>query len=216
VTMQQRDSFIRAQNHTEDVAESMYAYYLQRIIDCCQRFYGSPQEVKEHLVAEISIMTCDTMHLSLHQQPLSSLSTIPYVAGYHGLLASWSDTVYGSLHVKIGRKKNDEFILPIVLCERLARDCAWCLHVLENEERRQVLKRGSKDEVREKIACLSIAQRQVLELMVKGLSTRSIAETLHISKRTVETHQRRIYLVLDVHSQKEAILLGMNAGLLVE
>ena len=36
---------------------------------------------------------------------------------------------------------------------------------------------------------------------------------LHLSKRTIETHQRNIYQLLEVHSQREAILIGLAAGL---
>jgi DNA-binding NarL/FixJ family response regulator len=103
--------------------------------------------------------------------------------------------------------------LPASFCERLARDCAWCLHILEKEVHLQRQKQVSSEEARKKVRALSGAQFTVLQLMVKGLSTRAIADSLHLSKRTIETHQRCIYQELDVHSQREATLIGLAAGL---
>jgi DNA-binding NarL/FixJ family response regulator len=103
--------------------------------------------------------------------------------------------------------------MPIDQCERLANDCGWCLHVLESEKIRQFQHQQARKDAQQKVAMLSTSERQVLQLMVRGLSTRTIAEKLQVSKRTIETHQRHMYQMFDVHSQREAVLIGLTAGM---
>lgn len=48
-------------------------------------------------------------------------------------------------------------------------------------------------------------EREVLNLMVRGLSNREIADALFISKNTVRTHVSRLYEKLGVGSRREAM-----------
>jgi DNA-binding CsgD family transcriptional regulator len=190
-----------------------YAYYLTQLIDCFQGFYGSGTYSEAHLASQIATATQD--HLQLHFRRQSALSSvvIPYIAGRRGFLVRWSDEIYGSLQVKCTGVSADLPSLPNALYERLAQDCAWGLHVLEKEIAVPQKPQEDRSEALQKVAALSDAQRNVLELMVKGSSARNIAEMLHLSKRTVETHQHNIYQLLDVHSQLEAVLIGLAAGM---
>ena len=47
---------------------------------------------------------------------------------------------------------------------------------------------------------LSSREREVLQLVAEGKSSAEIAAVLHLSRRTVETHRRRIMNKLDIHS----------------
>ncbi len=60
---------------------------------------------------------------------------------------------------------------------------------------------------------LSPREREVLELMVAGLSRRSIADQLTISLNTVRTHVKNILSCLGVHSSLEAVSLALRAGI---
>jgi DNA-binding CsgD family transcriptional regulator len=190
----------------------LYAYYLSCLIECSQRLYGLKEALEERIAEEIAAVSHGTIQLYLHRQQIGNEQMVPYVAQRRPFLVQWGERVYGSLHYKVN-EKSSEMILPVVLCERLARDCGWCLHVLEQGTYVQLKEEGWSEEAREKIGALSHAQCTVLQLMVKGLSTRAIADCLQLSKRTVETHQRYIYQELDVHSQREAISIGLAAGL---
>jgi DNA-binding CsgD family transcriptional regulator len=53
------------------------------------------------------------------------------------------------------------------------------------------------------LACLSAAQRRVVDLLLEGLSEKQIAKRLEISRFTVHNHIRNIYSALDVHSRGE-------------
>lgn len=55
-------------------------------------------------------------------------------------------------------------------------------------------------DVRHRIASLSKRQRQILELIVEGTTSRAIAESLGISPRTVEVHRAKIMEKMDVTS----------------
>lgn len=52
---------------------------------------------------------------------------------------------------------------------------------------------------------LSPREREVLELLARGYLYKEIAESLHISVPTVNTHIRRIYEKLHVHSRSQAV-----------
>ena len=47
---------------------------------------------------------------------------------------------------------------------------------------------------------LSGREREVLQLIAEGRSTADIAERLHVSVKTVETHRKRVMDKLDIRS----------------
>ena len=55
-------------------------------------------------------------------------------------------------------------------------------------------------------ATLKPAPRRVLDLFLKGLTERQVAEQLHISPHTVHNHAREIYRAYRVHSRLELLL----------
>jgi two-component system response regulator FixJ len=63
------------------------------------------------------------------------------------------------------------------------------------------------------IAKLSPRERQVLDKLVAGRSTKQMAYDLGISARTVEVHRARMLARLGTHSLAEAIRLAVLAGL---
>ncbi|RQO41407.1 DNA-binding response regulator [Variovorax sp. KBW07] len=63
-------------------------------------------------------------------------------------------------------------------------------------------------------AALTPRERKILELVAQGLSNRDMAETLSISRLTVECHTKNIYRKLAVNSRTEAVFQGRRHGLL--
>lgn len=61
---------------------------------------------------------------------------------------------------------------------------------------------------------LTPRERRILELVAQGLSNREMAESLSISKLTVECHTKNIYRKLAVNSRTEAVFQGRRHGLL--
>lgn len=60
---------------------------------------------------------------------------------------------------------------------------------------------------------LTDRETQILELLAKGLSNRSIGVALHISESTVKSHLKSTFAKLDVTSRAEAISLAARRGL---
>jgi DNA-binding NarL/FixJ family response regulator len=60
---------------------------------------------------------------------------------------------------------------------------------------------------------LSDREREVLQLMAEGNSTKQIAVKLHISVKTVETHRRQIMKKLDIHTIADLTKYAIRKGL---
>jgi DNA-binding NarL/FixJ family response regulator len=82
--------------------------------------------------------------------------------------------------------------------------------VLLGEYRRSLARRGVTD----RYELLSDREREVLQLMAEGHSSKSIAAVLGISPATVETHRSHVFEKLDLHSIAEAVLYAVRRGLI--
>jgi DNA-binding NarL/FixJ family response regulator len=60
---------------------------------------------------------------------------------------------------------------------------------------------------------LSVREREVLQLMADGQSTKEIARTLHVSAKTIETHRRQLMHKLDLYSVAELTKHAIREGL---
>ncbi len=72
------------------------------------------------------------------------------------------------------------------------------------------LQQGSSGSVYE---ILGAREREVLQLLAEGFTSSQIAERLHISTSTVETHRRNIMKKLDVHNVAELTKYAIREGL---
>jgi DNA-binding NarL/FixJ family response regulator len=64
------------------------------------------------------------------------------------------------------------------------------------------------------VQTLTSRQREILQLLAEGNSSRAIAERLFLSPRTVETHRANIMARLDVHDTAGLIRHAIKAGLI--
>ena len=62
------------------------------------------------------------------------------------------------------------------------------------------------------LAHLSGREREVLQLLVLGLTQRQIAARLVLSEKTVGTHIQHVLTKLDVHRRGDAVALALRAG----
>lgn len=60
---------------------------------------------------------------------------------------------------------------------------------------------------------LSIREREVLQLVAEGRSTKEIAGTLNLSVKTVESHRKQVMDKLDLHSIAELTKYAIREGL---
>ncbi|TLM97884.1 MAG: response regulator transcription factor, partial [Actinobacteria bacterium] len=62
-------------------------------------------------------------------------------------------------------------------------------------------------------AALSVREREVLQLIAEGNSTRDVAERLHLSVKTVEAHRRQIMERLGVYTVAGLVKSAVRDGL---
>ena len=67
-------------------------------------------------------------------------------------------------------------------------------------------------ETADPVASLTLRQREVLRLLVDGLTTKQIGSKLHISARTVEDHKYRMVESLGVKGNAELIHFAIKHG----
>lgn len=60
---------------------------------------------------------------------------------------------------------------------------------------------------------LSAREREVLQALAEGRSTKEVASRLHVSIKTIETHRKQIMDKLDIHSIAELTKYAIREGL---
>ena len=60
---------------------------------------------------------------------------------------------------------------------------------------------------------LSAREREVLQLLAEGKTTKETAARLHVSVKTIETHRKQIMDKLDIHSVAELTKYAIREGL---
>jgi DNA-binding NarL/FixJ family response regulator len=72
---------------------------------------------------------------------------------------------------------------------------------------------GSSEDVATAASQLSAREREVLQLIAEGWSTKQIASHLYVSVKTIETHRRQIMKKLDLHSIADLTKYAVREGL---
>lgn len=62
---------------------------------------------------------------------------------------------------------------------------------------------------------LTDREREILSLVARGKSNRTIAQELYLAEATVENHLHNIFSKLGVSKRTEAVFQAFNAGLIV-
>ncbi|MET0214027.1 MAG: response regulator transcription factor [Vicinamibacterales bacterium] len=68
--------------------------------------------------------------------------------------------------------------------------------------------------VTDRFDALSEREREVFQLIAEGHSNKDIAQLLHLSPGTVETHRARVMEKLDVHSAAQIVLYAVRKGVI--
>lgn len=144
----------------------------------------------------------------------------PAVSSSHGLTALFGGEVLGIVLANVSNGFDPSQPTPyVVVCfAGLATLFAYLFLFTERDFRSLSERAQTADHFEE--ACeaivaqggLSKRESEILPLALKGRTSERIAGELFISKSTVDTHLRRIYAKLDVHSRQELIDLGESVA----
>jgi PAS domain S-box-containing protein len=72
--------------------------------------------------------------------------------------------------------------------------------------------RMADPDTRRQLACLSMRERQVLELVALGYSTKRVAESLMISYKTADSHRTHLLKKLGLHETASLVRFAIRAG----
>lgn len=76
-----------------------------------------------------------------------------------------------------------------------------------------VLTRAERGDDRDRYGGLTDREREIVRLIAQGQTTREIAETLHLSPHTVQSHRDRIMAKLDLHTKAALVRFAVSRGL---
>jgi DNA-binding NarL/FixJ family response regulator len=132
--------------------------------------------------------------LSMHMNP--AYVTEAFRVGGKGYLLKGCEAseVLTAIHEVL---KGRSYVTPLVTKETLSS-------LLQSAERGASSRRGAQ---------LTGRQRQVLQLLTEGRTTKEMARLLSISVRTVEFHKSRLMEELGVHSRADLIKYAIASGL---
>jgi DNA-binding NarL/FixJ family response regulator len=83
---------------------------------------------------------------------------------------------------------------------------------LHTELRRASAARSQKGAGSPKLAMLTVREREVLNLLARGMDNQAIARQLHLSSHTARTHVGNILRKLGVHSRADAARIALQEG----
>jgi DNA-binding NarL/FixJ family response regulator len=69
------------------------------------------------------------------------------------------------------------------------------------------------EQVADPLSDLTVRQREILQLIAEGRTTKEIAGVLDVSVKTVETHRARLMERLDIHDVPGLVRFAIRAGL---
>ena len=93
------------------------------------------------------------------------------------------------------------------------RQLSNTLRRISGEGAQRLKRQRAFSQARAQVGILSPRERQVLTLLVAGLTNKQIAQALEISFRTVEIHRSHMMLKLGARSAAHAVKIGLYAGL---
>ncbi|MFT4762855.1 MAG: DNA-binding CsgD family transcriptional regulator [Paraglaciecola sp.] len=127
------------------------------------------------------------------------------------------------LHGEINtlRHENQSLIAELDFHKKIFRDVHQVLEVAndleeakeENSAVGQLLTENMQLKSQLKMLRLSNREKEIMQLIVKGFTSKEIASMLKISKLTVDTHRKHIQQKLQVNNGMELIKLAMSSGL---
>jgi len=141
--------------------------------------------------------TCPVLILSMHATEQYVLEALRNGASGYVLKDANADELERAIRCVV---RGEKYLTPAV-----------SKHVLDD-----YMRRIRSDEALEASAtrALTARQREILQLIAEGKSTREIAERLHLSVKTVETHRAQIMQRLEIYDVAGLTRYAMRTGII--
>jgi DNA-binding CsgD family transcriptional regulator len=171
----------------------------------CQQTHG----VADRFCQEVALITQRHAQLFLrHQNPSrAELSPPPSSVSFP---VEFRGIIYGTLYIAPDPAQPAFLALPLAIAHLLAQTCACLLYAFELSAFLQGQYRHLDHQVQ---GALTKREREVLILMCRGYDRKAIAKALSIASATVDKHRQQIYKQLDVHCERDALLVAYQFGL---
>lgn len=121
-------------------------------------------------------------------------------AGAHGYLLKTVDA--NTLYAALKSIQKNEYVFPESIRPVVEEE----LHSIRN---------GTMNSMTDSFHSLTDREREILQLIAEGKNHQQIADILHISIRTVDTHRNNIIKKLDVHDTANLVLYAIKNGITI-
>ena len=205
--LEQKNQFMKNfQQDDEDFCPALS--YIQQLLEVGQNLCENIHHSNiNNLQNDIEKITHAKVRIIFHGQqtkiqlPSNVHSSIPIRFGQF---------VYGMLSVSTKPCCPDEPALPLSLAKTLAQLCGCLIHSCEHT----AILQGRYKRVEQPIyGSLTKREYEVLTLLCRSYSQDQIAETLNITNATVIKHKQKIYALLGVHNEYDAVIAAYYSGL---
>lgn len=142
-------------------------------------------------------------------QPTCKIVVVTACKEPHRLQAAWAEGIDGCL---TKNESADVLLAAITMLEAGRRFISPALRRTGSALR--VVTEPAKGG-KQPLTLLSLREREVFDLVVRGFSTKAAAAELCISAKTVETHRAHINEKLAVHSTADLVRFALHNGLLL-
>ena len=126
-----------------------------------------------------------------------------------------------SVEINALRRENQSLSAELAFHKKIFREVHQVLEVAndleeakeENRAVEQLLTENVQLRNQLKVLRLSNREKEIMQLIVKGFTSKEIANLLKISKLTVDTHRKHIQQKLQVNNGMELVKLALSSGM---
>ncbi len=72
---------------------------------------------------------------------------------------------------------------------------------------------GSADDLDGSASCLTSREREIIQLIAEGLTSKEIAARLHVSTNTVRAHRSNLMTKLEIHKETDLVRYALKEGI---
>lgn len=205
--LEQKEYLIKnSQQDDEDFCDALS--YIQQLLEVGQNLCENIHHRNiNDLQKDIEKITQAKARILFHgQQPKIQLPSNVYSS----IPIRFGQFIYGMLCISTKPGCPDEPAIPLSLATTLAQLCGCLIHNCEHTAMLQ----GRYKRLEQPIyGSLTRREKEVLTLMCRGYAQVQIADTLNVTNATVIKHKQKIYALLGVHNEYDAVIAAYYSGL---